>query len=200
MDMPKRKFRRQQTTELDIRLAKSGNFATSQTKTTTTGSTEATSSGLVMTTTGTGTDTGSESESIDHHHHHHHHQQHQRSTAATTGIPNQSYRVRLTNTNLTNTNNIMQPTLSEEQELSEKLSVQQMKNIVMEWIRRPYLFTTNEQYSSNEQLARSIDHISKTIFTLTFSLFSFFYFLTYAFIKPSQLDDWIEKEFESSDW
>nr|XP_027201514.1 glutamate-gated chloride channel-like [Dermatophagoides pteronyssinus] len=200
MDMPKRKFRRQQTTELDIRLAKSGNFATSQTKTTTTGSTEATSSGLVMTTTGTGTDTGSESESIDHHHHHHHHQQHQRSTAATTGIPNQSYRVRLTNTNLTNTNNIMQPTLSEEQELSEKLSVQQMKNIVMEWIRRPYLFTANEQYSSNEQLARSIDHISKTIFTLTFSLFSFFYFLTYAFIKPSQLDDWIEKEFESSDW
>ncbi|OTF76764.1 hypothetical protein BLA29_011866 [Euroglyphus maynei] len=133
----------------------------------------------------TGTDTGSESENIDQLSDKHHHQR--RSALA---AMNQSCRVHVNN---------MQPTSSEEHE-TEKLNVQQMKNIVMEWIRRPYLFTAGEQYSSNEQLARSIDHISKTVFTLTFGLFSFFYFLTYAFIKPAQLDDWIEKEFESSDW
>ena len=69
-------------------------------------------------------------------------------------------------------------------------SLWQMK--LFDWLR---LQGTN----SNVQLARKIDHISKTIFTLLFGLFTFFYFLTYAFIKPAQLDDWIEKEFEAAD-
>jgi hypothetical protein len=38
-----------------------------------------------------------------------------------------------------------------------------------------------------------VDNVSKTVFTLLFGLFTFFYFLTYAFIKPAQLEDWIEK-------
>ena len=78
------------------------------------------------------------------------------------------------------------------------LTMSQMKNFVLDWIRRPYLINA-ENYSSNVQLARSIDHLSKTVFTLLFGLFSFFYFLTFAFIKPAQLEDWIEKEFEAID-
>lgn len=193
-NLPKKKFRRQQTTELDIRIAKSNyaRAATTNIPTAATATTTATSSALAMTT---GTDTGSESENIDPLSGDYYRPNYQRRSAigSTTTALNQSFRVRVNN------NNNMQPTLSEEQE-TEKLNVQQMKNIVMEWIKRPYLFTASEQYSSNEQLARSIDHISKTVFTLTFGLFSFFYFLTYAFIKPAQLDDWIEKEFEASDW
>lgn len=69
---------------------------------------------------------------------------------------------------------------------------------VFAWLRRPQLFRAAEA-TSRARLARSIDHISKTVFTLLFSLFSFFYFLTYAIIKPAQLDEWIENEFENHD-
>ncbi|CAG2164500.1 unnamed protein product [Oppiella nova] len=67
---------------------------------------------------------------------------------------------------------------------------------VFAWLRRPQLFRSTE-LTSRARLARSIDHISKTVFVLLFCLFSFFYFLTYAIIKPAQLDDWIENEFEA---
>jgi len=69
---------------------------------------------------------------------------------------------------------------------------------VFAWLRRPQIFRSVE-LTSRARLARSIDHISKTVFTLLFGLFSFFFFLTYAVIKPAQLDDWIEKEFEAAD-
>lgn len=76
------------------------------------------------------------------------------------------------------------------------ISLSQMKTMLVDWIRKPYQSTAE---NSHVLLARSIDHISKTAFTLLFGLFSFFYFLTYAFIKPAQLEDWIEKEFEAVD-
>ncbi|XP_054162274.1 glutamate-gated chloride channel-like [Oppia nitens] len=66
---------------------------------------------------------------------------------------------------------------------------------VFAWLRRPQILRSTE-LTSRARMARSIDHISKTVFTLLFGLFSFFYFLTYAVIKPAQLDDWIENEFE----
>jgi hypothetical protein len=69
---------------------------------------------------------------------------------------------------------------------------------VFAWLRRPQIFRSAE-LTSRARLARSIDHISKTVFTLLFGLFTFFFFLTYAIIKPAQLDDWIEKEFEAAD-
>lgn len=80
----------------------------------------------------------------------------------------------------------------------EEMSMMQMKNFLVDWLRRPYLIN-QEHYSNKAQLARSIDQISKTVFTLLFGLFCFFYFLTYAFIKPAQLEDWIEKEFDAVD-
>ena len=67
---------------------------------------------------------------------------------------------------------------------------------VFAWLRRPQIFRSTE-LSSKARLAKKIDHISKTVFTLLFILFAFFFFLTYAVIKPAQLDEWIEKEFES---
>ena len=68
---------------------------------------------------------------------------------------------------------------------------------VFAWLRRPQLFRPTEM-SSRARLARNIDHISKTVFTLLFGLFSFFYFLTYAVIKPAQLEAWIETEFDTN--
>ena len=77
----------------------------------------------------------------------------------------------------------------------ESFNVWQVKSL-FDWLRRPYLIGAE---NSNVQLARTIDHVSKTVFTLLFFLFSFFYFLTYAVIKPAQLEDWIENEFEAVD-
>ncbi len=70
-----------------------------------------------------------------------------------------------------------------EEEGEEVMSMWQMRNF-FDWLRRPYLIAP-EHATSNVQLARTIDHVSKTAFTLLFALFAFFYFLTYAFIKVS---------------
>lgn len=80
---------------------------------------------------------------------------------------------------------------------TEAESLWQMQSFI-NWIRRPYLISA-ESSQSNVMLAQKIDHVSKSAFILLFSLFTFFYFLTYAFIKPSQLEDWIELEFEATD-
>lgn len=106
-----------------------------------------------------------------------------------------------------NQNNINNNNFEEDDGQEFKFSLNNIKQSIVNWIKRTNLIHREEMQTSNNfnrntniQLARSIDHISKTVFTLVFGLFSFFYFLTYAFIKPAQLDDWIEKEFEASDW
>ncbi|KAF7491585.1 Glutamate-gated chloride channel [Sarcoptes scabiei] len=81
---------------------------------------------------------------------------------------------------------------------TSRLNFFKLKSIFKEWIKKTNLIS-DDLLSNRLQLARSIDHISKTLFTLVFGLFTFFYFLTYAIIKPSQLDDWIQNEFEASD-
>lgn len=73
----------------------------------------------------------------------------------------------------------------------EVMSMFQMRNF-FDWIRRPYLIAP-EYATSNVQLARTIDHVSKTVFTLLFGLFCFFYFLTYAFIKVSANNRIVER-------
>ncbi|KAI1290240.1 Glutamate-gated chloride channel [Halotydeus destructor] len=65
---------------------------------------------------------------------------------------------------------------------------------VFAWLRRPNIFQPQEM-SSQARLARSIDHISKTIFPFLYGVFSFTFFAVFAGYMPSLVDEWIADEY-----
>jgi hypothetical protein len=65
---------------------------------------------------------------------------------------------------------------------------------VFAWLRRPNIFQP-QQETSHARLARSIDHISKTVFPFLFGVFSFTFFAVFAGYLPSLLDEWIANEY-----
>ena len=71
---------------------------------------------------------------------------------------------------------------------------------VFSWLRRPNIFQPQrEQVTSQARLARSIDHISKTVFPFLYGVFSFTFFAVFAGYLPSLLDDWILNEYRRAD-
>lgn len=68
---------------------------------------------------------------------------------------------------------------------------------VFSWLRRPNIFQPpREQVTSQARLARSIDHVSKTVFPFLYGVFSFTFFAVFAGYLPSLLDDWILREYK----
>ena len=69
---------------------------------------------------------------------------------------------------------------------------------VFAWLRRPNIFQPQrEQLTSQARLARSIDHVSKTVFPFLYGVFSFTFFAVFAGYLPSLLDEWIVNEYRS---
>lgn len=69
---------------------------------------------------------------------------------------------------------------------------------VFSWLRRPNIFQPQrEQITTQVRLARSIDHISKTVFPFLYGVFSFTFFAVFAGYLPSLLDEWIVNEYRS---
>lgn len=66
---------------------------------------------------------------------------------------------------------------------------------VFAWLRRPPGHIVTEEVTSQAKLARSIDHISKTVFPFLYSLFCFTFFAVFAAYLPSLLDEWIANEY-----
>ena len=66
---------------------------------------------------------------------------------------------------------------------------------VFAWLRRPNIFQPQQETTRNARLARSIDHISKTVFPFLFGVFSFTFFAVFAGYLPSLLDEWIANEY-----
>lgn len=65
---------------------------------------------------------------------------------------------------------------------------------VFAWLRRPPGHV-HEEVSNQAKLARSIDHISKTVFPFLYGVFSFTFFAVFAGYLPSLLDEWIANEY-----
>lgn len=69
---------------------------------------------------------------------------------------------------------------------------------VFAWLRRPNIFQPQPEYvTSQARLARSIDHVSKTVFPFLYGVFSFTFFAVFAGYLPSLLDEWIVNEYRS---
>jgi len=66
---------------------------------------------------------------------------------------------------------------------------------VFAWLRRPNIFQPQQELTSQARLARSIDHVSKTVFPFLFGVFSFTFFAVFAGYLPSLLDEWIANEY-----
>lgn len=66
---------------------------------------------------------------------------------------------------------------------------------VFAWLRRPPGHVVTEEITSQAKLARSIDHISKTVFPFLYGVFSFTFFAVFAGYLPSLLDEWIANEY-----
>ena len=68
---------------------------------------------------------------------------------------------------------------------------------VFAWLRRPNIFQPQPQVTSQARLARSIDHVSKTVFPFLYGVFSFTFFAVFAGYLPSLLDEWIVNEYRA---
>ena len=66
---------------------------------------------------------------------------------------------------------------------------------VFAWLRRPNIFQPQREIASQAKLARSIDHVSKTVFPFLYGVFSFTFFAVFAGYLPSLLDEWIANEY-----
>lgn len=66
---------------------------------------------------------------------------------------------------------------------------------VFAWLRRPNIFQPQQEVTSQARLARSIDHVSKTVFPFLYGVFSFTFFAVFAGYLPSLLDEWIANEY-----
>lgn len=66
---------------------------------------------------------------------------------------------------------------------------------VFAWLRRPNIFQPQREITSQAKLARSIDHVSKTVFPFLYGVFSFTFFAVFAGYLPSLLDEWIANEY-----
>ncbi|RWS14953.1 glutamate-gated chloride channel-like protein, partial [Dinothrombium tinctorium] len=65
---------------------------------------------------------------------------------------------------------------------------------IFAWLRRPHKWDTQE-ITAHARLARSIDHVSKTVFPLLFGIFSVTFFIYYALYSPSKVDSNLDKEY-----
>ncbi|RWS25152.1 Glutamate-gated chloride channel-like protein [Leptotrombidium deliense] len=66
---------------------------------------------------------------------------------------------------------------------------------VFAWLRRPHTWDTQE-ITAQARLARSIDHVSKTVFPFLFSIFSITFFIYYALYSPAKVDGFIDEEYK----
>ncbi|RWS21812.1 Glutamate-gated chloride channel-like protein [Leptotrombidium deliense] len=66
---------------------------------------------------------------------------------------------------------------------------------VFAWLRRPQNWDTQE-ITAHARLARSIDHVSKTVFPFLFAIFSITFFIYYALYSPSKVDGYIDDEYK----
>lgn len=66
---------------------------------------------------------------------------------------------------------------------------------VFAWLRRPNIFPPEREITSQAKLARSIDHVSKTVFPFLYGVFAFAFFTIFAGYLPSLLDEWIANEY-----
>ncbi|RWS10133.1 Glutamate-gated chloride channel-like protein, partial [Dinothrombium tinctorium] len=66
---------------------------------------------------------------------------------------------------------------------------------VFAWLRQPHTWDTQE-ITAQARLARSIDHVSKTLFPFLFSIFSITFFIYYALYSPSKVEGLIDEEFK----
>lgn len=68
---------------------------------------------------------------------------------------------------------------------------------VFSWLRRPNIFQPQREHLTGQaRLARSIDHVSKTVFPFLYGVFSFTFFAVFAGYLPSLLDEWIVNEYK----